>query len=150
MQNKEWFVERFQSLVDALKSRFQFIQIGSAESAQLENTLDLRGKTSLRETAALLDQSRLFIGQVGFLMHLARAVECRSVILYGGRETPALTGYSANVNLYTPLPCSPCWQRSKCDFGRECMKQIGVETALAAVEKQLNQSGALPFARETL
>lgn len=150
MQNKEWFIERFQAVVDALKSRFQFIQIGSAESPRIGNTLDLRGKTSLRETAALLSQARLFIGQVGFLMHLARAVECRAAIVFGGRETPALTGYIANENLYTPLPCSPCWQRNKCDFDRDCMKQITVNAVLAAVEIQLAKTGALPVETATL
>ncbi len=150
MQNKEWFIERFQAVVNALTPRFQFIQIGSTESPRLESTLDLRGKTSLRESAALLSQSRLFIGQVGFPMHLSRAVDCRAVILFGGRETPALTGYVANENLYTPLPCSPCWQRNKCDFERACMKQITVDAVLAAVEKQLAQTGALPVERQVV
>ena len=150
MQNKEWFVERFQAVVGALAPRFQFIQIGSAESPRIGNTLDLRGKTSLRETAALLSRSRLFIGQVGFLMHLARAVECRAAIVFGGRETPALTGYIANENLFTPLPCSPCWQRSRCDFNRECMQQITVDAVLAAAETQLTKTGALPVETATL
>ena len=150
MENKEWFADRFQSVADALASRFSLIQIGSVESPRLDRTLDLRGKTSLRETAALLSCSRLFIGQVGFLMHLARAVECRAAILFGGRETPALTGYTANENLCTPLPCSPCWQRSRCDFNHDCMKQISVEAVLASVEKQLAQTGALPEETATL
>ena len=52
----------------------------------LKGALDLRGKTGLREAAAILSNSLVFIGQVGFLMHLARAVDCRSVIVYGGQR----------------------------------------------------------------
>jgi ADP-heptose:LPS heptosyltransferase len=57
-------------------------------------------------------------------MHLARAVECPSVIVYGGRELPELTGYPCNVNLARRPPCAPCWQRSRCDFDRVCTDAI--------------------------
>jgi ADP-heptose:LPS heptosyltransferase len=107
----------------------------------LKGALDLRGKTSLREAAAILSNSQLFVGLVGFLMHLARAVNCRSVVVYGGRETPDKTGYIANKNLVGVTPCSPCWEENKCDYDRECMKMISVETVVEAVMEQINHHG---------
>ena len=85
MANKEWDPTRFQTVIDTLKSEFNFVQIGSRSDFPLNDVRDLRGKTSIRETAAVLKNSILFIGLVWAPMHIARAVDCRSVIVYGGR-----------------------------------------------------------------
>lgn len=149
--NKQWFPERYQAVVDALQGQYDFVQIGAASDPRLENTLDLRGKTSLRQTAAILSRSLLFVGQIGFLMHLARAVDCRSVIVYGGREMPYQSGYVCNENLYTPLTCSPCWKENACDFDRECLQRIQPEHVLAAVHRQMERVGEpLPVASYTI
>ncbi len=144
MQNKQWHAERFQLVVDALKGKFKFVQLGSASDPLLKNAADLRGKTSLRETGAVLERCRLFVGNVGFLMHLARAVECPSVIIYGGREAPWQSGYTCNSNLYSAVPCAPCWLWNKCDHDRVCMDKITAEDVIHAVERMTAQpSGKL-------
>ena len=51
-------------------------------------------------------------------MHMARAVDCPSVIVYGGRLRPDQIGYICNENLYNAVECSPCWLDTRCDFGR--------------------------------
>ena len=139
--NKQWFPERYQAVVTALRGQFDFLQIGDASDPPLEGALDLRGKTSLRQSAAILSQSLLFVGQVGLLMHLARAVDCRAVIVFGGREAPRQSGYACNENLYTPLPCAPCWKQNACDFGRECLRRITPESVIEAVERQAARFG---------
>jgi hypothetical protein len=146
--NKQWYPERFQTVVDALKSEYNFVQVGAPGDPPLEGALDMRGKTSLRETAAILSQSMAFVGLVGFLMHLARAVECRSVIVYGGKELPNQSGYACNENLMTRLPCSPCWIESECDFDRECMRRITPEMVVEAIRRQTAKYGT-PLPEET-
>jgi hypothetical protein len=141
MRNKNWMLEGYQGVVTALKDRYDFVQLGSRNDPPLEGALDLRGKTSLRETAAVLHGSLAFVGQVGLLMHLARAVDCRSVIVYGGRETPAQSGYPCNVNLYSPVHCSPCWRLNTCPYDRMCLQQIGVSEVIDALEVQLGRQG---------
>ena len=59
-----------------LQGEVDFIQLGSATDPALQHVNDLRGATSIREAAAILNHARLYVGTVGFLMHLARAVEC--------------------------------------------------------------------------
>jgi hypothetical protein len=114
---------------------------------QLRGALDVRGNT-VRETAAILAASRLFLGLATGLMHLARAVECRSVIVYGGREHPSQSGYSANENLYWNGPCAPCWQRNDCNFDRVYMSEIQPEQVIAAVQRQEERYGTpLPVDR---
>jgi hypothetical protein len=141
MRNKQWPHERFQAVVDALKEHFDFVQLGSSSDPALESAADFRGRTTVRETAGILAASQVFVGLVSGLMHLARGVDCRSVIVYGGREHPAQSGYAANINLYWDGPCSPCWQRDACDYDRQCLKDITPEAVVAAVRRQADQDG---------
>lgn len=138
MRNKEWFPDRLQQVVDALRGEFTFVQLGSPSDPPLDGAVDLRGKTSLRESAAVLASSVLFLGQVGFLMHLTRAVDRPAVVIYGGREMPWETGYSCNTNLYTELPCAPCWRWNTCHnpVERLCMRVITAEDVIAAVRER--------------
>ena len=140
MLNKQWPADRMQAVTDHLARRgLQVVQIGSAGDPALTGVTDLRGRTALRETAAVLAQARLLVGLAGFLMHLARAVECPAVIVYGCREPPELTGYICNVNLANRPACAPCWQRSRCDFGHRCMDALTAEEVIAGVETALDR-----------
>lgn len=141
MKNKQWFPERYQAVADDLRQDVRWIQLGLAEDPPISGALDLRGRTTLRETAAILANSRVFLGEAGFLMHLARAVETRAVIVYGGREDPMVSGYSLNENMVGRTLCSPCWQRTRCDYGHECLQIIGVDDVVAAVRRQLGREG---------
>jgi len=135
MWTKEWYPERFQEVVDALKNRFNFVQVGGKDDPKLEGTHDLRGQMSLRGTAAVLANSVLFVGLVGSLMHLARAVDCRATIVYGGRELPSQSGYPCNENLTGQTSCSPCWRYDDCPGQRACMEQITSKHVIEAVQR---------------
>jgi ADP-heptose:LPS heptosyltransferase len=141
MKNKEWYPERFQEVAKQLQGKASLIQLGTPLDPPLKGALDLRGKTSLREAAAILANSQVFVGLVGFLMHLARSVDCRSVIVFGGREAPGITGYIANKNLVGATPCSPCWLDNTCDYDRQCMKMIPVEAVVDATMQQITRHG---------
>ncbi|MEI9898288.1 MAG: glycosyltransferase family 9 protein [Chthoniobacter sp.] len=148
IRNKEWFPDRFQAVCDYWRARHTVIQIGSLQDPPLAGAKDLRGQTSLRQSAAILANASVFIGLEGFLMHLARAVECRSVIIYGGRLRPWQIGYSANVNLIGDPPCSPCWLRNRCDYDHVCMRVISPEAVIQAAQEQMTKRG-LPLELET-
>jgi hypothetical protein len=141
MKNKQWPTERYQAVADDLQKDVRWIQLGLADDPLIRGALDLRGRTTLRETAAILANSKIFLGEAGFLMHLARAVETRAVIVYGGREDPAISGYRANENILGRTKCSPCWQRTRCDYGHECMQIIEPDQVVAAVRRQLGREG---------
>ena len=149
--NKQWFPDRYQAVVAALQGTYDFVQLGSPADPLLKGALDLRGRTTRRESAAILSRSLAFVGQVGFLMHVACAVECPSVIIYGGREHPSQSGYVCNENLYSPVPCAPCWQQNRCDFGRMCLDNITVPHVIDALHRQVALAGtALPTETYTL
>lgn len=138
LQNKEWLPERFQMVADVLSKTHSMVQLGSFGDPRLDGVVDLRGKTSLRQAAAILSQSRLFVGLAGGLMHLARAVDCPAVIVYGGRERARVSGYICNKNLEAMPPCAPCWQRNRCHHGRACMTSIDIVMAVAAAREVLD------------
>jgi ADP-heptose:LPS heptosyltransferase len=135
--NKEWGAERFARVASALLQEHRVVQIGDRRDPAVPCTVDLRGRTSLRQLAAVLANCRLFVGPEGFPMHLARAVECPSVIVLGGRLAPWQTGYACNANLYTQTPCAPCWSFHRCEHDRVCLGQIRPEDVLAAADAML-------------
>ena len=144
MLNKLWSAEKFQLVVDGLHAVYgggaQIVQVGGAADPILRGVTDLRGKTTLRESAALIHRSRFFIGTVGLGMHLARAVDCRSVIIYGGREHSSQSGYSCNENIDSFVDCAPCWKWNDCDYDRKCMTMISVDQVMNAVQRLLRRA----------
>jgi ADP-heptose:LPS heptosyltransferase len=134
MFNKDWFIDRYNEVVSELSNRYIIYQIGSVIDPLLNNVIDLRGKTNLRETAALLFNSKYYIGGVGLLMHMAKAVGCKSIIIYGGRESPEQSGYLDNINLYSLLPCSPCGLRNFCHLNKLCMQMINASDVVSKVK----------------
>lgn len=149
---KNWPAARMQRVVDVLRQRgLRLVQLGHRDDVPLTGTEDLRGRLPLREVAALLAHARCFVGLVGFLMHLARAVETRSVIVYGGREHPLQSGYIANENIRGQVPCAPCGIDDECQIGHPCMLQIQPELVLAAFDRlSLRQGQPLEVASVTL
>lgn len=123
MRNKEWGVERMQEVVSRLRRDHPVVQLGAPGDPLLDGVIDARG-VPFRRSAAILSRSACFVGLVGFLMHLARAVDCRSVIVFGGREAPWQSGYPENANLYTEVSCAPCWLWNRCDYERKCLTAI--------------------------
>jgi ADP-heptose:LPS heptosyltransferase len=138
MLNKEWVSGRMQQVANALRGEYTIVQLGATSDPKLDGCVDLRGRTTMRRSAAIIANSVLVVAQAGFLMHLTRAVDRPAVIIYGGREAPWQTGYSCNTNLFTSLPCSPCWRWNGCDnpVVRECMQHISVDDVVRAVHER--------------
>lgn len=155
MENKLWDKKKFQFVINELKKGIlgdsipEIIQLGNEKDPLLEGVIDLRGKTGLRETAAVLSNCECFIGTSGFLTHLARAVDCRSVIIYGGREHSHQSGYICNENLNSFIECAPCWRWNDCPNGRVCMEMITPANVLQGIKRILDKEG-LPLETEVV
>ena len=134
MLNKQWDEESLIQVIKLLKDKFEVVQLGTLEEPRLPYTIDQRN-LCISDSATLLANARFFIGQVGFLMHLARAVDKRSVIIYGGREKAWQSGYPCNENIETSPNCSPCWQNNQCDYHRQCLSAISTQDLLKGVDR---------------
>ncbi|MDD3180117.1 MAG: hypothetical protein PHQ04_07155 [Opitutaceae bacterium] len=144
MANKQWPVKSLQAVATALAPYADLVQLGSPQDPDLPGVIDRRG-APLLDAARELAGCDLFVGLVGFLMHLARAVECPAVIVYGGREPPEITGYACNTNLANRPPCAPCWQFSRCDHARLCLAAITPDSVITAVHRMLAAPPSRPL-----
>ena len=135
---KDWSVESMQEVVDCLDKNFEILQLGSEKDVRLKGVSDFCGKTSIREAGLFLKNARLFVGLEGALMHMARAVECPSVIIWGGRLKPEQIGYLCFENITTELDCSPCWIPNACPHNLKCMQDIKSNHVLESCERILS------------
>lgn len=137
--NKHWVPGRMQEVVDALvDGGFKVFHLGSREDEHLLQVIDYRGRTSLREAAAMLCNASLFIGLEGGLVHLARAVETKSVVVYTHYTAPEETGYAENKNIISGDKSEPCWHREKCNVCSEYAAKIDAKMVIDAVTKIIN------------
>jgi ADP-heptose:LPS heptosyltransferase len=139
-ENKNWYPERFLEVSVKIHGFCRVVQLGRFGDPDLDADLDLRGKISPRQAAAVLASCSALVCQVGYLMHAAAAVGTKAVVVYGGFEAPWESGYEENVNLFTQLPCSPCWLREPCPYNKQCMDQISAYDVCNALEKMASFS----------
>ena len=140
---KRWPADRYAALADALAERGLpcAILIGPGE-----RELGARVAASARtappvlgadldpvELAAVLARARCAVTNDSGPMHLAGAVGTPVVAFFGATD-PGRTGPSGSPSrvLDRYVFCSPCF-KTDCPYGHECMKEIGVEAAVAAV-----------------
>lgn len=113
-------------------------RIGDAADTPL---VDLTGRTSLIEAAALIERASLLIGVDTGLGHMGIAFGTPSLLLFGS-TCPYLDTTRANAQvLYHKLDCSPCKRRPTCDGAFTCMRLITIEEVLDAARGVL---GAAP------
>lgn len=101
----------FDSVVAGLKAacpEMLIVQLGTTTSEAIAGAdLNLIGRTSLAEAAALLRATALHLDNEGGLVHLAACYGRRSLVVFG--PTPSdYFGYPANIKL-DPLRCGGCW-----------------------------------------
>jgi len=135
-------------IVESLNHKYHFVQIGSIEDPLIPEVLDKRSIGGLRKTASVLYNSDLFIGGIGGLMHVARAVNCRSVIAFSMAEPLKLENYPCNINIFVDNPtCNLCGTNKafpylvNCTHDYSCIRGIDYQKMIAAIETQLSKKG---------
>jgi len=137
--NQDWPLENWKRLI-ATTPECTFIQLGLPKEERVEGAVDLRGKTSFRETLAILKHAKSFVGVVSSLSHATNAFNVPGVVLFGA-SAPEVWGHPNNVNLYRYLRCSPCIDlllNSPCPYGKPCMTEISVEEVREALMQQIS------------
>ena len=125
MTIKWWAKECYQEVVDRLKGRIIFVQVGAKDHhhPRIDGTVDIRGKTSLRDLIHLVYHAQGILCPVTLAMHLAAAVPLKDqrtggrpcVVIAGGREPPHWEAYPHHQFIHTvgSLWCCSkggCWK----------------------------------------
>ncbi len=146
-RSKEWTDEGFALVADHFTSQpgtFAAV-VGSEQmsgiTSRIERPLiDLAGKTTIPELAALLERSALYIGIDSGVMHLAAASGKPVVGLFGPTD-PTVTGPQGTGHRIVgrSASCSPCFEED-CSIGRICMMEITPGQVIEAAEQALAES----------
>lgn len=126
----------FKNELDRANNIISFVEARSS-SAGLVN---LCGKTSIKELAAISDASDLFIGVDTAPMHIAAAVKTPVIALFGPSGEKEWGPYGKGHIVVTKnLPCKPC-TKGMCEGIqlRECMSAIKPRDVKQAVLKMLD------------
>jgi FkbM family methyltransferase len=169
---KWWDHARYQQVVDHFRGRIQFVQIGAwgNHHPRLKGTIDLRGRTKIRDLIHLVYYSQGVFCGVTALMHLAAAVPtehqfAREGIIIGGLREPAAWEAYPGHRYFVPkgkYDCQHCWKQRYFEIPDRggnsdaklfcsriqnelpaCMDAISGEAVIECIEKVLVERHAL-------
>ena len=96
----------------------------------------LAGKTSLIEAVDLLGACETVISNDSGLMHVAAAVGCNVVAVYGSTSPKYTPPLAKNVEIvHTDIECRPCFKR-ECQFKHlKCLSELSPQQVLNSIKK---------------
>ena len=152
VEERRWGGDNFGRTAVTLRQKgYNVVILGSFCDAQdakaikkyVHDSIDLTGKTSLRDVAGILKQCRLLITADSGIMHLAYAIGTPTVSLFGsGIEKKWAPRGEKHIILNERLDCSPCTKfgyTPSCQRQVECLHAITVEKVSTAAIQILSQ-----------
>jgi lipopolysaccharide heptosyltransferase II len=111
------------------------VRAGKEIVSGLSNALNLCGKLSLPETAAVLKESALLIAGDSGIMHVGYGLGIKIVALFGPGREKKWTPRGKNIRVINKhLPCSPCTTYGytpRCEKKAACMSAITVDEVIS-------------------
>jgi heptosyltransferase-2 len=149
---KRWEAEKFVELGKRLIKSFgvNILIFGGEEENQLKSEIqkNIGEKTftvagiSLKDTAGLIERCKLFITSDSGIMHIAVAMNVKTIALFGPTDSLRTSPYGGNhIVIRKILECSPCWSIRNLGVGNVnckyfenvCMKKIEVDEVFDVV-----------------
>ncbi len=120
-----------------------------ADELRNHRVLDLTGRTTIRQTAAVISRAAVYLSSDGGLLHAAHALGIPTVGLFGAGIATKWAPRGAHARTVRhALPCSPCTRfgyAPPCPYGVACMERITVEEVVTALE-EIQRDAAPPAA----
>jgi len=150
-ESKLWPAERFAAVADALFEEYgcTSVIVGATgdrelaqriEAAARASTIDLTGRTTLKEIAVVFQRCRVTIGNDTGPLYISAAMDTPTVALFGPSDARRLGPYGAgHAKVVADVNCAPCRNR-RCHPLR-CMESIEPQRVMAAVRSVLNSNG---------
>lgn len=131
---KCWTLEGWTDFIRAFKAAYpacRVVQLGGNKSRPIAGVdVNLIGRTSLHQAAWILKNAALHVDTDSGLVHLARAVHARAVVLFGPTE-PLLYGHDTHAAV-SEGDCSACWW-STADWLAHCPRGLQRPACMAAI-----------------
>lgn len=150
-ESRRWGVENYTELIKKIKMNLgsDIVLVGGEEDLKIGDEIvndvgkkgiyNLAGKTTIRETAAVMSLSKLFIGNDSGPAHLAAAVGVPVIVLSGADDPKSTSPQAIDKALIyqDELECISC-VKNKCplknDDFMKCMRSISIDQVFQAVE----------------
>ncbi len=158
-----WPIDRFAQLGDMIARDYnaKLIIVGGPGEVPVANEVAssmerkpiiLAGKTTLRQTAAVMEKCRLFISNDTGPMHVAAAVGVPVIGIFGPTSPLKHGPYGDNCFVVqSDLPCRPCHEphnpKPECE-SLDCLKAITVDMLMDNVSRVLGASKGQKDARQ--
>jgi len=138
---KRWTVEGFETIAHYLKDEagLNVVLVGGPNENWSKisglGILDLTGKTSLRELAALIRGAELVVANDSAIMQLAQELDVRTVSVFGPTNPWKYTKQNERVKVIRlDLECSPC-ESAQCRIERrKCLDDLSPERVKEAIQ----------------
>jgi ADP-heptose:LPS heptosyltransferase len=155
MQSKDWGRENWRKLLTRLSQRYSaygLALIGASEDAEMSEfaaadwtgaKVNLCGRLTPRETAAVLEGAKIFIGPDSGPMHLAASVGVVCAIVFSARGLPGVwspIGQHHQI-VYHRTECFGCGLETCIEMEKKCIRSVTVEEMEQAVERALEAAG---------
>ena len=152
-ETKMWPPDRFAETIDELHGLHdaRCALIGGPDEVDLcariaqacgSQPVNLAGRTTVRQLAAVVGLADVVLCQDSAPMHLAVALE-RPLVCLTGPTNPRRTGPYGRLDdvIRLDLECSPCYFRrlSQCRHNHRCMRELPVATVVAAIARSLER-----------
>ncbi|MDF1526203.1 MAG: lipopolysaccharide heptosyltransferase II [bacterium] len=145
---KHWIEERWRELADRIIDRFELtvVLLGGPDDKEAGDLiakpvhpriLNMAGKTTIQQAAALIKSSSLLIGVDTGLTHMGFALDAPTIALFGATAPYLNTEGTSGTVLYHPMECSPCRRNPTCEGDYTCMKAISTDEVVRTARSLL-------------
>ncbi|WCE29860.1 lipopolysaccharide heptosyltransferase II [Vibrio sp. SCSIO 43137] len=147
---KQWPPEHYAKIAeDMIRLGYQVWLFGSGKDKDTTNKIvsvtsekckkelfNLAGNTSLVEAIDLLSACSTVVSNDSGLMHIAAAVGCNVVAVYGSTSPEYTPPLAKNVEVvHTDIECRPCFKR-ECQYKHlKCLKELFPRQVLQSIKK---------------
>jgi heptosyltransferase-1 len=148
--NKHWTEEGWADLADGLVRDWDMLPMFMGAHADIPmidrirdragcETFNLAGRTTLKQAAAMLEQSDLVVGVDTGLLHIAVALNRPGIGIFGPSGWQHFVIRDTFMPLAKEFPCIPCFRHPTCrDY--DCMKAITPQDVLQAVHQLFDRT----------
>lgn len=146
---KHWFARRWAALAKEIENRLALpvVMLGGPADQGASRAICPAGKgcpvnftgvTTLGESAAIIQRTRLLVGVDTGLTHMGTAFHRPTVALFGATRPYLYTGSPLTKVVYHSMECSPCKRSPTCGEDFHCMEAIHVQEVCKIIDKLIS------------